>query len=130
MIPFSFTTCPIECTLDSIGRKWAVNIIRDLFLGRRRFSEFLKSNPRLSSKMLSTRLKELQECGLVDKTVVETTPLLVEYGLTEKGRALGEVLYQMALFSMRHQVGGVYRGEDPHLERDLQTLRRVFCVSP
>ena len=129
MLPFSFKFCPIECTLDSIGRKWAINIIRDLFLGRRRFSEFLKFNPKLSGKVLSTRLKELQGCGLIEKTVIETTPLLVEYSLTEKGRALGEVLYQIAVFSMRHQVDEVYRGNDQHLERDLNNLRHVFCAT-
>ena len=128
MSPFAFKHCPIERTLDSIGRKWAINIIRDLFLGRKRFSEFLQYNPQLSGKVLSTRLKELQEYGLVEKNVIETTPVLIEYGLTERGRALGEVLYQMAVFSMRHHADDVYRGDDEYLERDLENLRRVFCA--
>jgi DNA-binding HxlR family transcriptional regulator len=128
MLPFAFRYCPIERTLDSIGRKWAINIIRDLFLGRKRFSEFLQFNPQLSGKVLSTRLKELQEYGLVEKTVIETTPVLVEYSLTERGRALGEVLYQMAVFSMRHHADDIYHGDDEHLERDLENLRQVFCA--
>jgi DNA-binding HxlR family transcriptional regulator len=128
MLPFAFKNCPIERTLDSIGRKWAVNIIRDLFLGRKRFSEFLQFNPQLSGKVLSTRLKELQECGLVEKAVIETTPVLVEYGLTGKGRALGEVLYQMAVFSMRFHVDDIYHGNDGYLERDLENLKQIFCA--
>jgi DNA-binding HxlR family transcriptional regulator len=128
MSSFSFQHCPIECTLDSIGRKWTINIIRDLFLGRKRFSEFLKHNPQLSGKVLSTRLKELQACGLVEKSVVETTPLLIEYSLTDKGRSLGEVMYQMAVFSMRHHSDEVYHGKDEHIESDMKNLQRVFCA--
>ncbi len=128
-LPFSFKYCPIELTLKSIGRKWAINIIRDMFHGKTRFSEYLRSNPQLSGKVLSTRLKDLQECGLVEKTVIETTPLLVEYGLTEEGRALGEVLYQMAMFSMRYHVEDIYHGNDENIERDLENLEKVFGAS-
>ena len=129
MLSFAFQNCPIECTLDSIGRKWAVNIIRDLFLDRKRFSEFLKFNPQLSSKVLSTRLKELQASGLVKKTVIETTPLLIEYSLSDKGRSLGEVLYHMAMYSMTHHSDEVYHGNEEYLERDMENLKQVFCAS-
>ncbi len=127
-LPFDFKQCPIERTLKSIGRKWAINIIRDMFHGKKRFSEYLRSNPQLSGKVLSTRLKDLQECGLVEKTVVEISPLLVEYSLTEEGRALGEILYQMSIFSMRYHIDDIYQGKDEHLERDLENLKHVFSA--
>jgi DNA-binding HxlR family transcriptional regulator len=73
-------------------------------------------------------LKELQECGLVEKTVIEITPLHVEYSLSEEGRALGDVLYQMAVFSMRYHVDDIYHGNDENLERDLENLKHVFCA--
>lgn len=127
-LPPAFKYCPIERTMNSIGRKWAINIIRDMFRGKKRFSEYLQCNPQLSGKVLSTRLKELQECGLVEKTVIEITPLRVEYGLSEEGRALGDVLYQMAVFSMRYHVDDIYHGNDENLERDLENLKQVFCA--
>ena len=125
-MPFDFKVCPVEVSMEIIGRKWSLNIIRDLFLGRTRFSEFLEVNPRLSSKVLSTRLKELQDCGIIEKRVVEKTPLLIEYGLTEKGRALGDVLYHLAAYSMNNYTDRVYEGNSQHLQRDLDGLRQVF----
>ena len=53
--------CPIETALKYIGKKWSINIIRDLFMGKRRFRDFLNSSAELSTKMLSQRLKELEK---------------------------------------------------------------------
>ena len=78
MLPFDFKNCPVECTLNTIGGKWSINIMRDLFLGKTRFSQFLQTNHGLSSKVLSTRLKELQTQQLVEKIAVELTPLKIE----------------------------------------------------
>ena len=129
LIPFDFKMCPVEASVEIIGRKWSLNIIRDLFMGRTRFSEFLEVNPRLSSKVLSTRLKELQECGIIEKRVVETTPLLIEYGLTEKGRALGDILYHLAVYSMNHYTDRVYKENSLHLQRDLNNLKQIFTTT-
>jgi len=120
---FSFRRCPIELSMEQLGRKWAIPIIRDLFNGRTRFKEFLESNPELSAKVLSTRLRDLQGHGIIEKRVVRTTPLLIEYGLTEKGRALGDVLYSLALFSIRFHPDEVF--DEPH-ENIEEALRSVF----
>ena len=126
MLPFDFKNCPVECTLNTIGGKWSINIMRDLFLGKTRFSQFLQTNHGLSSKVLSTRLKELQTQQLVEKIAVELTPLKIEYRLTEKGRALGDVLYHLAMYSMDHQPEKVYNGTSKHQQRDSINLRQVF----
>ena len=55
--------CPIARTLDLIGDRWTLLIIRDLFLGRSRFNEFRQSTPRISPKLLSERLKRLEDDG-------------------------------------------------------------------
>ena len=123
---FGFERCPLEVSVDMIGRKWALQILRDLFMGRERFSDFLEFNPGLSGKVLSTRLRELQEHGLVEKRVASVTPLRVEYRLSEKGIALGDVLYQVALFSMRHNTEQVYSRGHEGIERDVAGLRDVF----
>lgn len=94
---------------------------------RKRFSDYLEWNPGLSSKVLSTRLKELQKRGLIEKKVVSVTPLKIEYSLTEKGIALGDVLFQVALFSIHHDEKEVYGGKyDP--SEDIEGLREVFRV--
>jgi DNA-binding HxlR family transcriptional regulator len=108
--------------MEQLGRKWAIPIIRDLFNGKRRFKEFLESNPELSAKMLSTRLRDLQGHGIVEKRLVRTTPLLIEYGLTEKGQALGDVLYSLALFSIRFHNEEVFDEPQENVEEDLRSV--------
>jgi DNA-binding HxlR family transcriptional regulator len=119
---FNFRHCPIELSMEQLGRKWAIPIIRDLFKGKTRFKEFLESNPELSAKMLSTRLRDLQGHGIVEKRVARTTPLLIEYGLTEKGRALGDVLYSLALFSIRFHPDEVFDEPPDDIEKDLRSV--------
>ena len=80
--------CPIETAFEHIGRKWAINILRDLFLGKKRFREFLETNPELSGKVLSQRLKELEKDDLIKKKIVSKTPLKAEYELTMRGKNL------------------------------------------
>ena len=126
MPSFDFRRCPIELSMEQLGRKWAMTILRDLFNGKTRFKEFLASSPEMSAKMLSTRLKELQESGIVEKRVERTTPLLIEYGLTEKGKALGDILYSLAMFSIRFQPDEVFDEPIKHIE---ENLRSVFYTS-
>ena len=101
--------CPIETAFEHIGRKWAINIIRDLFLGKKKFREFLEANPELSGKVLSQRLKELEKDGLIKKKIVSKTPLKAEYELSEKGKNLDKVLYEIVTFSMKNYSNEVFR---------------------
>lgn len=101
--------CPIETAFEFIGKKWAINVLRDLFRGKRKFREFLEANPELSGKVLSQRLKELEKDGLIKKKVVSKTPLKAEYELTEKGDNLDKVLYEIIMFSMKNYTKTVFR---------------------
>jgi len=92
--------CPIQTTLDYVGKKWTLVIVRDLFYGKRRFREFLKANTALSGKVLSERLKQLERDGIIVKRIVSKTPLGIEYSLTPKGQRLNKVLYELAMFGM------------------------------
>ena len=94
--------CPIETTLGYIGKRWSLMIIRDLFFGGKRFKDFLKANPELSAKVLSGRLKELEKNEIIQKEIVNTTPLLIEYSLTVKGKNLNKVLYEIAMFGVNN----------------------------
>lgn len=119
-------TCPIEVALKYLGKKWTVQIIRDLFKGKKRFSEFLKANPQISTKMLSLRLVELQDSGLIKKKVFASTPVKVEYSLTQKGKALNKVLFQLADFSLNNYPNEVYYNEPKSIERDVLNLKDFF----
>lgn len=88
--------CPIEKTLQVIGKKWMVLIIRDLLQGPRRFTDLLRSLGRISPKTLSERLKEMEEKGVASRRAYAEVPPRVEYSLTERGRSLAGILQAMA----------------------------------
>ncbi len=72
-----------------VGRRWTGAILMVLLDGPMRFSEIGATVPDVSDRLLSERLKELEAEGIVERDVIDGTPVRVEYGLTEKGRALG-----------------------------------------
>ena len=94
--------CPIARTLDIIGDRWTLLIIRDLFLGRSRFNEFRQSTPRISPRLLSERLKRLEEQGLVERELLAGYPPRAEYRLTAKGRSLFPVLFAIGSWGFEH----------------------------
>jgi DNA-binding HxlR family transcriptional regulator len=87
-------TCPIEITLEVIGKKWIVLILRELTSGQKRYSEIV-SRLGASPKIISQRLKDLEERGIIKRTVFPEIPPRVEYELTEKGKTLNLVLQAM-----------------------------------
>jgi DNA-binding HxlR family transcriptional regulator len=85
--------CPIARTLDVIGDRWTILILRDLLVfNRTRFSEFLESLQGLSPNLLSQRLKQLEQEGIVERHLYSEHPPRMEYRLTEKGLALRPAL--------------------------------------
>ena len=86
--------CPqFHHAVELIGRRWTGAIIRAmLYGGFTRFSDLTQAIPGLSDRMLSERLKELESEGIVHRIVFPETPVRIEYQITEKGRALGDVL--------------------------------------
>lgn len=85
--------CPIARSLDIIGERWTMLIVRDLLLdGPRRFQDFQRSFPGLSPSTLSARLKTLEEAGVVERRFYDQHPPRAEYLLTAKGEALRPVL--------------------------------------
>ncbi len=121
-------SCPIEVSLNILGKKWTLQIIRDIFRGKKRFSEFIKTNPQISTKMLSLRLKELQESGLIKKSVVSTTPVKIEYSVTKRGKSLNRILFQLAEFSLKNYPKEVYYNKSKSVEADILSLKKYFKV--
>lgn len=87
--------CPVETTLTLISDKWKVLIIRDLLSGTRRFGELKRSVGGVSQKVLTSQLRQMEDCGLLTRTVYPEVPPRVEYALTELGRSLKPVLDAM-----------------------------------
>ncbi|MBD5403111.1 helix-turn-helix transcriptional regulator [bacterium] len=90
--------CPIEATLKMIGCKWKILIIRDLLDGTKRFGELKKSVKGITQKVLTSNLREMEEIGLVERTVYPQIPPKVEYTLTDVGYSLRPVLDGMKVW--------------------------------
>ena len=88
-------SCPVETTLMLIGNKWKVLIIRDLLTGTKRFGELKKSIGKVSQKVLTTQLRDMEESGLISRKVYAEVPPKVEYSLTELGKSLQPILNAM-----------------------------------
>ena len=95
-------TCPVARTLEIIGDRWTPLIVRDMFLGKARFKDFLASSPGIPPKVLSDRLKMLEEQGLVERAVYSQHPLRAEYRLTDKGRSLEPVIEAIVRWGLEH----------------------------
>ncbi len=95
--------CPIACSLDLIGDRWTLLVIRDMmFFEKKRFEEFLESPEGISTNILTSRLKSLEEMGLLEKEPYSNHPRRMNYLLTEKGKSLRPVLKAMILWGLKH----------------------------
>jgi DNA-binding HxlR family transcriptional regulator len=97
--------CPVASSLDLVGDRWTLVVIRDLLFGNTRFGEFLLSDERIPSNILADRLKRLEREGLLTRVPYSSHPLRVEYHLTDEGRALGPVVDALADWGTRHFPG-------------------------
>jgi DNA-binding HxlR family transcriptional regulator len=88
----------IDDTFSYLRKKWNIQIIKGLFCGCKHFKDFLEQHPTLSSKVLAERLKELEEKGIIGKKAVNSTQ--TEYYLTEKGRRLNKIIFEMFDFAL------------------------------
>jgi DNA-binding HxlR family transcriptional regulator len=109
--------CPIARTLDIVGDRWTILIVRDLFFGRTRFTQFLASSPGLPPKLLSDRLKKLDEHGLIERVIYSHHPLRAEYHLTDEGRSLAPVLEAMVHWGLEHCFHGEPETRDEVAQR-------------
>ncbi len=95
-------TCPVETTLKVIGGRWKVLILRELFLGVRRFNELHRALTGITQKMLTQQLRELEQDGIVHRRVYPQVPPKVEYSLTDLGQSLEPVIEAMHNWGMQH----------------------------
>lgn len=96
MEPMALPACPVETTLQLIGDKWKVLILRDLLPGTKRFGELKKSIGSVSQKVLTAQLRDMEDKGLLSRKVYAEVPPRVEYTLTQTGYSLKPVLDALA----------------------------------
>ena len=93
--------CPVEATINIIGGKWKTLIIHHLLDGTKRFNELKRLVPKVTQRMLTSQLRELEAFGLVHRKVYAEIPPKVEYSLTDSGRTLEPVLWKMHEWGMQ-----------------------------
>lgn len=94
--------CPVTATVSVVGGKWKPIILWILFQDTHRFSELKRFIPKITQKMLTQQLRELEADGMVHREVYPVVPPKVEYSLTEKGRSLGSILKAMEAWGNTH----------------------------
>ena len=95
--------CPVETTLSLISNRWVVLILRDLFMGTKRFGELKKSLNGISQKVLTANLRAMEEQGLITRTVYPEVPPRVEYTLSDLGVSLKPVIASLFDWGMAYK---------------------------
>ena len=99
--------CPVEATLEMIGGKWKGVVLFHLMEGVHRFSELRRKLPSVTQRMLTKQLRELEDAGLVSRTVYPQVPPRVEYCLTDLGQTLRPVIGALKSWGDRYGQMGV-----------------------
>jgi DNA-binding HxlR family transcriptional regulator len=115
---FPRSPCAVACTLDLVGDKWSLLVVRDLLRGKVTYGELQKSPEGIPTNILADRLKRLEDAGLISKSPYQQHPVRYAYGLTEKGKALSDVLGAFVRWGKKHIPGTlVLESPAPHSAR-------------
>jgi len=94
---------PVRDALDALNGKWKLQIIISLMFGNKRFTQIAKEIPNITDKMLSKELRDLEAHQLVNRTVYDSIPVVVEYTLTEHGRSLRDLIDVLRVWGIKHR---------------------------
>lgn len=109
------SVCPVSCTLDLIGDKWTLLVVRDLICGKAHFKDFASSPERIATNILTNRLDRLLDGGLIEQFPSTVHPGRYAYRLTEKGLSLRELLQSIADWGLEH-IDGTEMRMQPEVE--------------
>ncbi|WP_439460015.1 winged helix-turn-helix transcriptional regulator [Pedobacter sp. GSP4] len=99
----AYYSCSMEAALNVIGGKWKLTILNRLLSGPKRYGELHRSVAGITEKMLTQQLRELEEDGIVERTIYPVVPPKVEYAFTESGRKLGDVFKALEIWGSNFQ---------------------------
>jgi len=111
--PFKRSACAVANSLDILGDKWSLLVVRDLLHGKRTYGELAHSPEGIPTNILADRLKRLESAGIVTSTPYQERPVRYAYTLTPKGSALGEVLLAFVRWGKQHIPGTVALNQGP-----------------
>ena len=110
--------CPIAASLEVVGERWALLVVRELVMGSTRFTDIVRGTGAPRDR-IAARLKVLEEAGVVERRAYQDHPVRHDYALTESGRALVPVLDALLAWGVEHAVAT----DDP--DRDAHQLGRA-----
>jgi DNA-binding HxlR family transcriptional regulator len=105
--PFARSACAIANSLDILGDKWSLLVVRDLLHGKRTYGELANSPEHIPTNILAERLKRLEAAGIIASAAYQERPVRYAYALTPKGNALGDVLLAFVRWGKQHIPGTV-----------------------
>jgi DNA-binding HxlR family transcriptional regulator len=115
--------CPVSISLEILGDRWSLLIIRDLMVrGLRRFREFQQSGEGIATNILADRLQKLESAGIITAEVDDGDARCVNYRLTEKGIGLAPVLLELLIWGARHENTGAPCAVIDEMERDREQV--------
>ena len=118
---FLRSRCAVACTLDLVGDKWSLLVVRDLFRGCATYGELQNSFEGIPTNILADRLKKLEEAGIIAKSAYQQHPVRYAYELTKKGKSLGDVLLAIVRWGKTHIPGTQVLGS-PTLNSPKKTM--------
>src|SRR5215469_18054801 len=111
--PFARSPCAIANSLDIVGDKWSLLVVRDLLHGKSTYGELANSPEHIPTNILAERLKRLETAGIIVGTPYQERPTRYAYTLTPKGKALGDVLLAFVRWGKQHIPGTVAMSQKP-----------------
>src|SRR6201997_341327 len=114
---FLRSACAIANSLDIVGDRWSLLVVRDLLHGKRTYGELVNSPERVPTNILADRLKRLEAAGIILSTPYQQHPVRYSYTLTPKGSALGDVLLAFVRWGKRHIPGTLTLNRGPATAR-------------
>jgi DNA-binding HxlR family transcriptional regulator len=111
--PFTRSACAVANSLDIVGDKWSLLVVRDLLHGKSTYGELVNSPEGIPTNILADRLKRLEGAGIIASTAYQERPVRYAYALTPKGRALGDVLVAFVRWGKQYIPGTVTLSESP-----------------
>jgi len=117
--------CPINLTLEAVGDRWSMLIVRDLMLrGHSSYQGFLRAEEKIATNILADRLLKLEQNGLITKSADPTDKRKFVYALTERGADLAPILVELALYGLKYEPMANMAKE---VIMDMQKNKQVFA---
>ena len=97
------STCPIASTLDIVGDRWTLIVVRDLMRGFTRYNDFLGAGEHITTSILADRLKKLETEKIISKNPYQENPVRYEYSLTQKGKDLTPLFEEIVRWANKYR---------------------------